>query len=104
MEYQLVIKLWRPSLTDESVVPSIEAALTAVFGDSVELEGYDTSAKEFNFFMLTADPRPVFRKAKDALEGLGISAGMSAAYRLNGGAQFTSVWPLRSTRKFKLPS
>lgn len=104
MQYQLVIKLWRPSLADESVVPSMEAALKTALGDTVELEGYDTSDKEFNFFLLTADPRLVFRKAKDVLESLGIAAGLSAAYRLNGGAQFTTVWPLRSTRKFKLPS
>ena len=102
MEYQLVIKLWRPSLEDESVVAQVEDALKSALGNSVELEGYDTSAKEFNFFVLTADPRPVFRRAKDALESLGIVAGLSAAYRLNGGAQFTSIWPLRSTRKFKL--
>jgi hypothetical protein len=29
--------------------------------------------------------------------------GVSATSRLNGGAQFTSLWPLRATRKFKLP-
>jgi hypothetical protein len=104
MEYQLVIKLWRPSLADESVVASIEGALENAFRGSLELEGYDTSPKEFNFFMLTADPRPAFRRAKDVLEGLGIVDGISAAYRLNGGAQLTSIWPLRSMRKFKLPS
>lgn len=104
MEYQLIIKLWRPSLTDESVVAGMEDALKAALGDTVETEGYDTSPKEFNFFMLTADPKPTFRRARDALEKLGIVAGVSAAYRLNGGAQFTSIWPLRSMRKFKLPS
>ena len=53
--------------------------------------------------MLTGDPRHTFRRAKDVLERLGVVAGVSAAYRLNGGAQFTSLWPLRTTRKFKLP-
>jgi hypothetical protein len=103
MDYQLVIKLWRKSLADEAFLPSIEAEFQQALGKSVELEGYDVSAKEINIFMLTADPRPTFRKARDVLERLGIERGVSAAYRLVGGAQFTSVWPLRNMRKFTLP-
>lgn len=104
MDYPLIFKFWRASLTDEAFLKSVEAELKAALGDSVELEGYDTSPKEINLFMLTNDPRPVFRRAKDVLERLGVAAGVLAAYRLNGGAQFTSLWPLRSTRKFRLPS
>jgi len=37
------------------------------------------------------------------LEGMGIEKGVSSAYRLVGGARFTSLWPLRATRKFTLP-
>ncbi|MGY3266766.1 MULTISPECIES: hypothetical protein [unclassified Lysobacter] len=103
MDYQLVIKLWRKSLTDEAFLATVENELKAALGNAVELEGHDVSAKEINFFMLTADPRPTFRRAKDVLEKLGVEAGLSAAYRLNGGAQFTSVWPTRPMRKFTLP-
>ena len=103
MDYQLVIKFWRASLTDEAFLATLEDELKAVLRDSVELEGYDVSPKEINLFMLTADPRTVFRKARDVLERKGITNGISAAYRLNGGAQFTSIWPLRAMRKFKLP-
>lgn len=103
MDYQLIIKFWRASLADEDFLATIEADLKATLGDSVELEGFDVSPKEINLFMLTADPRPVFRKARDVLERKGITNGLSAAYRLNGGAQFTSLWPQRAMRKFKLP-
>lgn len=103
MDYQLVIKFWRASLADEGFLATVEDELKAALGDSVELEGYDVSPKEINLFMLTADPRNVFRKARDVLERRGVTNGVSAAYRLNGGAQFTSVWPLRTTRKFRLP-
>jgi hypothetical protein len=103
MDYQLVIKLWRKSLDDEGFLQTIEAEFRQALGASVELEGYDVSAKEINFFMLTADPRQSFRKARDVLERLGVERGLSAAYRLSGGAQFTSVWPLRSMRRFTLP-
>lgn len=103
MDYQLVIKLWRKSLEDEAFLATLEDELKRVLGDSVELEGYDVSASEINLFMLTADPRASFRKARDVLERQGIVNGVSAAYRLHGGARFTSIWPLRATRKFKLP-
>lgn len=103
MDYQLVIKLWRKSLANEDFLPTIEAELAAALGAAVELEGFDVSAREINFFMLTADPRPAFRKAREVFERAGVDRGLSAAYRLNGGAQFTSLWPQRMARKFTLP-
>jgi hypothetical protein len=103
MDYQLVIKFWRKSLKSEGFLASIENDLGAVLGSTAVLDGYDVSDKEINLFVLTADPRHSFRRAKDVLENLGVSNGVSAAFRLVGGARFTSIWPLRSTRKFTLP-
>ena len=103
MDHQLVIKLWRKSLDDEAFLSTIESDLRAALGNTAEVDGYDVSAKEINLFVLTADPRHTFRRAKDVLEKAGVLHGMSAAYRLVGGARFTSIWPLRSTRKFSLP-
>jgi hypothetical protein len=103
MDYQLVIKLWRKSLPDEAFLATLEGELKAALGATVELEGHDVSAKEINLFLLTADPRHSFRRAKDVLERLGVQQGLSAAFRLVGGASFTSVWPARPTRKFRLP-
>jgi hypothetical protein len=102
MDYQLVIKFWRKSLADEGFLVAIEGKLKEALGKAVELEGYDVGPKEINLFMLTSDPRHSFRRAKDVLEGLGIQNGVSAAFRTAGGAHFTSIWPLRATRKFKL--
>ena len=103
MDYQLIIKFWRKSLANEDFLATIEAELKQALGDKVELEGYDVSRDEINLFMLTADPRQSFRKARDVMERMGIENGVSSAYRLVGGAKFTSLWPLRTTRKFKLP-
>ena len=103
MDYQHVIKFWRKSLEDEAFLVTIEGELKEALGGAAELEGYDVSPKEINLFVLTADPRHSFRRAKDVLERLGILQGVSAAYRLAGGARFTSIWPLRATRKFTLP-
>ena len=103
MEYQLVVKFWRKSLEDEAFLATIESELKEVLGQTAELDGYDVSPKEINLFVLTADPRHSFRRVKDVLERLEIVRGVSAASRLVGGAQFKSLWPLRATRKFKLP-
>ena len=103
MNYQLVIKFWRKSLADEAFLATIEDKLKEALGKTVELEGYDVSPKEINLFMLASDPRQSFRRAKDVLEGLGIVNGVSVAFRVAGGTHFTSIWPLRATRKFKLP-
>lgn len=103
MNQQLVIKFWRKSLTDETFLETLESELKQALGDAVELEGYDVSEKEIHLFMLTADPRHAFRRSRDVLERLGVVQGVSAAFRLLGGVRFTSVWPLRATRKFTLP-
>ena len=103
MDYQLVIKFWRKSLQDETFLPAIQNELKDVLGDAAQLDGYDVSAEEINLFVITPDPKHSFRRIKSVLEKRGVVRGVSAAFRLAGGAQFTSIWPLRPMRKFKLP-
>ncbi len=103
MNHQLVIKFWRASLDDESFLPTLEAELKQALGDAATLDGYDTSAKEINLFVVTPDPRHSFRRIKSVLEAKGLLQGVSAGFRVEGGDQFTSLWPLRAMRKFKLP-
>jgi hypothetical protein len=103
MDYQLVIKFWRKSLEGEAFLTTIESELKVALGATAILDGYDVSPKEVNLFVLTSDPRHSFRRAKDVLERLGVLHSVSAAFRLVGGARFTSIWPLRTTRKFTLP-
>lgn len=103
MNYQLVVKFWRASQEDETFLATIEAELKQALGASVTLDGYDISAKEINLFVVTPDPRHTFRRLKSVLEAKGLLQGMSAGFRVEGGDHFTSLWPLRAMRKFKLP-
>ena len=103
MDYQLVIKFWRKSLVDQDFLATVQGELQEVLGESAALDGYDVNAKEINLFVITPDPKHSFRRIKSVLESRGIVQGVSAASRLVGGAHFTSIWPLRATRKFKLP-
>ena len=103
MDYQLVIKFWRKSLEDETFLPAIQSELKRVLGEAAELDGYDVSDEEINLFVLTPDPKHSFRRIKRVLENRSMLRGVSAASRVMGGAQFKSLWPVRATRKFKLP-
>lgn len=103
MDHQLVIKFWRPSLENEEFLAPIQAEFQEALGNTAALDGYDVSAKEINLFVITPDPKHSFRRMKSVLEKRGIVQGVSAASRLVGGAHFTSLWPPRVTRKFKLP-
>src|SRR5436190_8406875 len=102
MDHQLIIKFWRASLEDEAFLATIEADLAQVLADGATTDGFDTTTKEINLFILTADPRGAFRRVKPVLEGHRVLHAVSAGYRLVGGARFTSVWPMRAMRKFKL--
>ena len=103
MDYQLVVKFWRKSLDDENFLAAIQDELKEALGESAAWDGYDVSAKEINLFVITPDPKHSFRRLKTVIENRGTLRGVSAAYRLVGGARFSSLWPLRPTRKFTLP-
>lgn len=102
MDYELVIKFYRKSLADEGFLATLEADLAPVLGTAARTDGYDVRPKDINLFVQTDDPRAAFRKVKSVLDARGIDRGVSAAYRLVGGAQFTSVYPPRPMRKFTL--
>ena len=103
MDYQLVIKFWRKSLEDETLVDTIQSELKDALGATARLDGYDVSAEEINLFVITPDPTHSFRRIKRVLENRSMLRGVSAASRVLGGAQFKSLWPARAIRKFKLP-
>jgi hypothetical protein len=103
MDHQLVIKFWRRSLGDEDFLVPIQTEFQEALGDTAALDGYDVSDNEINLFVITQDPKHSFRRIKAVLESRGLVQGVSAASRLMGGAQFTSLWPPRAMRKFKLP-
>ena len=54
MDYQLVIKFWRKSLEDETLLAAIQSELKGALGDAAELDGYDVSDNEINLFVLTS--------------------------------------------------
>jgi len=102
MDYHLVIKFWRKPLPDQSVMATLTSELNGVLANTATLDGHDVRDQEINLFVITDDPKVTFRRIKKVLEARGMTDGYSAGSRLVGGSQFTSIWPLRATRKFKL--
>jgi hypothetical protein len=102
MQYQLILRFRKTSLGSTDDMQSLERSLKESIGDSARLDGHDTGPRDIDLFILTADPASTFRRSKPALERLLLLDRVVAAYRLEGGARFTVVWPLGYGRKFTL--
>lgn len=102
MQYQLILRFRKVSIEYPDGIRSLERSLAELLGDSATLDGYDTSARDINLFIMTAQPASIFRRSKPILEQLSLLDKVTAAYRLEGGARFTVIWPLKYGRKFSL--
>lgn len=103
MQYQLVLRFRNSSIERPDTIQLLERALADTLGDTALVDGHDTGSRDTDLFIITADPASAFRRSKPALQGLSLLDAVTAAYRLEGGARFTVVWPLGYGRKFKLP-
>jgi hypothetical protein len=102
VQYQLVLRFRKTFFADATSVHALEQALAEALGNGAQLDGHDTGARDIDLFMLTSDPASTFRRSKPTLERLQLLERVVAAYRLEGGARFTVVWPLGYGRKFNL--
>ncbi|MGH8107618.1 MAG: hypothetical protein ACREO1_02730 [Arenimonas sp.] len=102
MQYQLILRFRKASFEQPDEVQSLERALAELHGDSAHVDGYDTGARDINLFIMTAEPASIFRRSKPVLERLALLDKVVAAYRVEGGARFTVIWPLKYGRKFTL--
>lgn len=102
MQYQLILRFRKASLENAEQIVALEKALAEPLRGSATLDGHDIGARNIDLFILSADPASSFRRSKLALEALGLLDKVVAAYRLEGGARFTVVWPLGYGRKFTL--
>ena len=102
MQYQLVLRFRREALKTAADIEAVERALAESLAGSAKLDGHDTSPRFIDVFVLTADPGSAFRRSKPALESLQLLERVVAAHRLEGGARFTVLWPLKYGRKFSL--
>lgn len=102
MQYQLVLRFRNASLERPGDILLLERALADTLGDTAKLDGYDTGTRDTNLFIISSDPASTFRRSKPALQALSLLDKVTAAYRLEGGARFTVVWPLGYGRKFNL--
>jgi hypothetical protein len=102
MQYQLILRFRREALRTAEDIAALESALAEPLAGSAQLDGHDANPRFIDVFLLTADPASSFRRSKPALESLQLLERVVAAYRLEGGARFTVLWPLKYGRKFTL--
>jgi hypothetical protein len=102
MQYQLVYRFRKASLESPDDIRALERALAEALAETAQLDGYDTGRRDVDLFLMTPDPKAAFRRSKLTLEGLALLDKVTVAYRLEGGARFTAIWPLGYGRKFSL--
>ena len=103
MQHQLVLRFRKASLDSPDQVQALERALAESLGDTAQVDGIDTSAREIDLFIASADPASTFRRGcKPALQAMGLLDKATVAWRVEGGARFTVIWPLKYGRKFSL--
>jgi hypothetical protein len=102
MQYQLIYRFRKAALESPDDVQALERELAESLGDKAQLDGHDTGPRDIDLFLGTTDPGSAFRRSKPALERLALLDKVTVAHRLEGGAKFTVIWPLKYGRKFKL--
>jgi hypothetical protein len=102
MQSQLVFKFRHRAPASADYILALEAALTAVLGDTAKVDGHDVRSDDINVFVITADPAATFRRSKPVLEKMELLEKVVVAHRYVGGASFKVIWPLKWGRKFKL--
>lgn len=103
MQHQLVLRFRKASLDSPDEVHALERALKETLGGTAQLDGIDTSAREIDLFIASTDPASTFRRCcKPPLQALALLDKVTVAWRVEGGARFTVIWPLKYGRKFNL--
>lgn len=102
MRYQLVLRFRKAAFDTPAAVHALERELTEALGGKAQLDGHDTGQRDIDLFMVSEEPDSAFRRCKPALEKLSLLDKVVVAHRLEGGARFKVLWPLKYGRKFTL--
>lgn len=102
MRYQLVFRFRKAAFETPAAVLALERAFAEALGGKAQLDGHDTGTRDIDLFLLSEEPDSAFRRCKPALEAASLLDKVVVAHRLEGGARFKVLWPLKYGRKFKL--
>ena len=102
MRYNLVLQFQANDIVDYDKLVEIEELLIKYLRGLSHVDGHDSGSCEMNIFILTNEPKDAFEKAKVIMKAAGLLAGLSAAYRLSSGEEYTRLWPIASTERFEV--
>ena len=102
VNYQLVFQFRGDSTELLDNINALETELIDSLGERGRVDGHDIKSGKVNLFINTQDPASAFRRSKPSLERRELLNTVTVAHRLEGGAKFTVLWPLKSRRRFGL--
>lgn len=91
MKYQLVLQFPADIMSYEDII-KIEGSMITVLQDKANIDGHDIGVGEVNFFVLTDDPKGVF-KIIIGLLNKETRKCLKAAYRKTGSEEYVILWP-----------
>jgi len=102
MKYQLVLQYPANSTADYDEMIALEDELMVMLGTSTAVDGHDCGSGEMNIFIHTDQPSEVFETIRPVVNKRNLLKYLIAAYREITGEDYTVVWPIGSTKQFRI--
>ena len=99
MKHQLVLQFPETIMSYEEMV-ELEESLIPALRDKASVDGHDVGAGEVNLFVLTDDPKGVFKTIMGLLDKE-MENNLKAAYRETGSERYVILWP-KNLKQFKI--
>ncbi len=102
MKYQLALQFHANSIADYDEMIALEDELIEKLGSLADVDGHDCGSGEMNIFVHTDEPRKVFAMIRPVVAKRKLIEILVAAYREIAGEDYTVIWPVGYTKRFRI--
>jgi len=102
MRYQLVLQFPANLIANYDEMIALENELIKKLGSSAKVDGHDCGLGEMNIFIHADEPKQVFEMIQTVVTERGLRENLVAAYREMAGEDYTVIWPIGFTKKFRI--
>ncbi len=102
MKYCLVLQFPATKVDDFDALVKLESSIEDRIKAIADVDGHDFGSGEMNVFIFCEDPQKVFYECKNVVSEMNLLSNLRAAFRERHGNEYTNIWPLNSSRPFKI--
>jgi hypothetical protein len=102
MKYQLALQFPASSIKDYDEMIALEDELIKKLGSSAKVDGHDCGSGEMNIFIYADEPERVFETIRPVVAKRKLIENLVAAYRERTGEDYTVIWPIGFTKRFRI--